>query len=341
MKRILVIRLSSLGDIVLTQPITSALKHKYPQADLTYITKEQFVPLVEAFDTCDRIVTYQGSRTVLPDTRYDLIIDLHGKLNTWLLKRKIKAGRIVVYHKRHLLRRLIVRHLTAKTITSTLSLYATVLPQIGFSEEEVRSLPDPQLQSLATSDLLASLDRRGRKLIALFPGAVHATKMYPTAQWEEVIQKAGENYLFILLGSPAEDHLCRILHDKCPHKTLIPDCHYGLAELISIIGDCDLVLSNDSGPMHIAAALGKAQIALFGATHPRLGFSPMNRKAVILCRDLDCQPCSLHGGHRCPKSHFRCMKEIPAAKIVTLMDKMLDSNKCEGPRGAFHDHSIW
>lgn len=325
MKRILIIRLSSLGDIVLTQPITAALKHKYPQADLTYITKEQFVPLVEAFDTCGRIVTYQGSRTFLPDTRYDLIIDLHGKLNTWLLKRKIRAGRIVVYHKRHLLRRLIVWHLTTKTIPSTLSLYATVLSQIGFSEEEVRSLPDPRLRSLATSNPLASLDRKGRKLIALFPGAAHATKMYPIAQWEEVIRISGENYLFILSGNPAEDHLCRILHNKCPKKTLITGCHYGLADLIRIIGDCDLVLSNDSGPMHIAAALGKAQIALFGATHPRLGFSPMNSKAVILCRDLDCQPCSLHGGRRCPQWHFRCMKDIPAAKIVTLMDQLLET----------------
>lgn len=104
---------------------------------------------------------------------------------------------------------------------------------------------------------------------------------------------------------------------------MLPGCHLGLAELIRVIGACDLVLSNDSGPMHLAAALGKKQVALFGATHPRLGFSPMNDNAVVLCRDLDCQPCSLHGGHACPKGHFGCMTGIPAEKILGLIDQML------------------
>jgi heptosyltransferase II len=89
------------------------------------------------------------------------------------------------------------------------------------------------------------------------------------------------------------------------------------------MNDLDLVISNDSGPMHIAAALQKNQIALFGATHPILGFSPMNNNATVICKNISCQPCSLHGSERCPKGHFDCMNKIKPIEIAEESQKIL------------------
>lgn len=323
MKHILVIRLSSLGDIVLTQPVCAVLKQCFPQAELTYITKAQFIPLVLAMGTCDKIIEYVGSKTKLPAQRYDLVIDLQSKLSSWLLRQRIKAKRTVAYDKKHLLRQMIVWHLSRKSIPSTLGLYATVLPKIGLAEQVRTALPHPALNVLLKDSPLGAIDTGGRKVVAIFPGAAHETKIYPLDQWKEVIRSTAGRYVYLLLGSPKEEHLCRILHKQCPQNTILTDCRYALDQLIRIINDCDLVISNDSGPMHIAAALGLRQIAIFGATHPRLGFSPMNTNAIVLCRDLDCQPCSLHGGHSCPRGHYKCMKEVSAETIAGLVDQIL------------------
>ena len=96
-----------------------------------------------------------------------------------------------------------------------------------------------------------------------------------------------------------------------------------LQQLVTAIDKMDVIISNDSGPMHIAAALEKPQITIFGATHPKLGFAPLNKNAVILSTDLECQPCSLHGSKACPLDHFNCMKQISVVDISKILKNML------------------
>ena len=90
-----------------------------------------------------------------------------------------------------------------------------------------------------------------------------------------------------------------------------------------IIKQSILFIGNDSGPMHIAAALNKPQIAIFGATDPVLGFAPMNSKAVIINQTLKCKPCSLHGSNSCPKEHFKCMLSHDNQQIYSNIQKLL------------------
>jgi heptosyltransferase-2 len=89
-----------------------------------------------------------------------------------------------------------------------------------------------------------------------------------------------------------------------------------------MIKQASVVVTNDSGPMHIAAALAKPQIALFGATTPQLGFAPLNEKAIVLCQNLPCQPCSLHGQETCPKRHFACMLSIKPEAIIAALNTL-------------------
>ena len=91
---------------------------------------------------------------------------------------------------------------------------------------------------------------------------------------------------------------------------------FSTGKLIAFMDKLDLIISNDSGPMHIAAALRKPQIAIFGSTSTKLGFKPLNKKAIVLETDLNCQPCSLHGRKKCPRTHFNCMRNINPQQLA-------------------------
>lgn len=321
MKKILIIRLSSLGDIVLTQSVVQALHNKFPNAQIHYLTKKVYSPIVKIFNCVDEIHYWENKYTLLKELRnikFDLTIDLHSKFNTFVIKSFINAKRTVTYNKEHFLRRKIVKQKTNKTISSTVGLYFTVLKKIGLDGEvsvpklfPVKNTEIPEIFSVSTK----------AKYIGLFPGALHKTKQYPIKQLAEFIDSVPTkwNYQFLIFGSNAERDLANRL-DSLTKTNIIDLCgKLDLQQLVFAISKMDAVITNDSGPMHIAAALGKPQIAIFGATHPKLGFAPMNTKAIILSSDLPCQPCSLHGGGKCPKEHFNCMKLITAEQILNSL----------------------
>src|SRR3989304_6567858 len=88
-----------------------------------------------------------------------------------------------------------------------------------------------------------------------------------------------------------------------------------LRELASLMERCDLVVTNDSGPLHMAGALGKPVVALFGPTVEEFGFTPLNNQSLVLSKDLPCRPCSLHGSNRCPLGHHHCMNTIQPDEV--------------------------
>ena len=102
--------------------------------------------------------------------------------------------------------------------------------------------------------------------------------------------------------------------------------HLTFAQLGSRLRDGDLLVTNDSGPMHLAAARGLRVVALFGSTSPELGFAPAGTGHVVICRNEPCQPCTLHGRERCPKGHHRCMVGITAEQVAARVATVASPN---------------
>ena len=325
MKKILVIRLSSLGDIVLTQSAVQAVQNEFPDAQIHYLTKKVFVPIVEMFNCVDTIHYWENKYTLLKNLRkikFDMAIDLHSKLNTFLIKSTINAKQTVTYNKKHFLRRQIVKGKTNKVISSTVGLYFTALKKIG-SESEMSV---PKLFPVKNTKMpKAFIINENVKYIGLFPGALHKTKQYPLNLLAEFIDSVPTewNCQFLIFGSESERDLVEELN-SITETDIIDLCgKLNLQQLVFAINMMDVMITNDSGPMHIAAALEKPQIAIFGATHPKLGFAPMNKKAILLSANLQCQPCSLHGSDNCPKKHFNCMKSISAEQILNSLKTLI------------------
>jgi heptosyltransferase II len=324
--KILIIRLSSIGDIVLTQSIVKKLHDVFPDAELHYLTKEQYIALPKHFGIKLKVITYIKSlrfHLSLAKEKYDYVFDLHAKFSTFLIK--LAAGREYnfTYSKRHFLRKAIVLHKTQDGINSTLELYQTALSQACRILDNNELLGNPENPVLSIEE--SAIEKMGKripkaprkKIVALFPGATHVTKMYPADGFIKLIQKAGDEFFFWLLGSKSETSLTYKINFETADKSTDLCGKFDLEEIIAVIALSDIVITNDSGPMHIAAALQKPQIAIFGATHPRLGFKPNNPKARIICKELVCQPCTLHGEVHCPKQHFRCMLSINPEEIVS------------------------
>lgn len=314
--KILIIRLSSLGDIILTEPIVRYLRESYPEAEIDYVTKPQFLELEMLMGHEINGIAYEKTAAFhleLGRKGYDLVFDLHGKLSSYLLRIFARGKRSAVYFKDRRTRKRIANGNKNLAISSTVELYGTALKKLSFEAK----LDAPKISAPAgiSFDNLSKMAKR----ILIFPGALHETKRYPAVYYKELIKMSPEDYQFIILGSNAERELAASI---CEDERTLDLCgQLNLLDLVALIDTADWVISSDSGPMHIAAALGKKQIAIFGATHPRLGFAPQNPRAEVLVANLPCQPCSLHGGAECPKKHFNCMHKIKISSVLDIITK--------------------
>jgi heptosyltransferase-2 len=322
----LIIRLSSLGDIILTQPVVAELQDRYPGCGITYVCKPEYVALVRMMDPAIKILPFGETMSFfaqLRKDRYDAVLDLHGKLASTLILLGTKAKKRFRYDKQRSLRQAIVAHRSDQSINSTVQLYYSALDRLTGIAPDSFKPPQLRLPDISLTPERMPKGIPGKRLIGIFPGAAHLTKMYPEQQWREFFQIADADWSFVLLGSLKESRIADRLMTALPDRIENRCGSYSFEELALVMSQCDLIISADSGPMHLAAALNLPQIAIFGSTHPRLGFAPQNPKAIVLCADLPCQPCTLHGQDYCPLGHFECMKKISPGMLKDKVVKVL------------------
>ena len=313
--KILILRLSSLGDIVLTQPVSAWLREHYPEARIDYMVKEQYLELVPLLGCSLNPLTYQKTLKAhleLKKEQYDLVLDLHAKLSTWLLRLAAQGKKSSVYNKERRRRKKIVKGKRGLDIRSTVDLYKSALDKL-FPDLQ---LEDPRLYPVADTALPA-FDPAPKRIL-LFPGALHNTKRYPSQYYKQLIDMSPRDWQYIILGSPGEAALCEDIARG--NSALSMAGKFSFSQILALMQSADWVISADSGPMHLAAGLQRPQIAIFGATHPSLGFAPQNPNARILVANLACQPCSLHGSKLCPENHFNCMRMIKPEQILGILE---------------------
>lgn len=312
--KILVIRFSSLGDIILTKAIVDQLIIRYPKAEIDYLTKPIFKPLILAYFPVKTVFTEYKSISQLNQLRkreYSLVVDLHNKFNSWFSKTIIHGEKTVSYNKKRRLRQRIVAHKTSEAINSTVDLYNSIFDQL----RAPYSFIEPQFQ-IKNDNSVNLLPDKSRLNVVIFPGATHNTKRIPKQKIISFINDYEHaNTRFYLLGSKGENDLIQEITAELTKPATNLAGKFNLTELIAALNEADIVITNDSGPMHIAAALHKPQIAFFGSTNVSLGFRPLNDLAIVITNPIECSPCTLHGQKECPLKHFKCMNNIPVESI--------------------------
>ena len=173
------------------------------------------------------------------------------------------------------------------------------------------------------------LERRIEKndiVVGVHPGAKWETKRWDAEKFARVCRRLAEKpgHKIMLLGDAEEVKLIEQVARGIPAERIVRVVDLPLGKLMSLIRRCDCLITNDSGPMHIASALKVPVVAIFGPTHPKLGFAPVGSPSVVLCAQVECSPCSLHGEKKCSKKPRFCMDLIEPEMAIDAVERLLE-----------------
>jgi heptosyltransferase II len=165
-----------------------------------------------------------------------------------------------------------------------------------------------------------------KMMIGLHPGSVWATKRWSADGYARLIVLLKERYPceILLFGGPEDREVITKVQDLCGGCAVSLVDRISLRELPAALSRCRVLITNDSGPMHIAVAEAVPVIAIFCATTPALGFYPYSSNAMVLEKDLSCRPCSSHGGRRCPLGTEDCIRLIGPEQVFQAVQRLVD-----------------
>lgn len=328
MLRVLCVRFSSIGDVLLTTPLVRALHRRHPDAELYFVTKRAMAPLVVENPYLDRVIELEPKERItdlarrLRALRPTHGLDLHGSLRSAALRVLVPCqwGR---YSKRKLAR--------TALIAAKINMYGKHVPVPERYFEAARALdvqpdggpPEFFLAPAARDAVARWLGERGldgKPFAALAPGAAHATKRWPLHHWRALAEQLrGMGYGLIAVGGADDRQLA---------GELGPGVHnaageFTLQETGACVARATVLVSGDTGVMHMATGVGTRVVALFGPTVEPFGFFPYARGAEVLERDLGCRPCSVMGTARCPLGHHHCLEEIFPDQVAAAVQRLV------------------
>jgi ADP-heptose:LPS heptosyltransferase len=305
--KILVVRFSSIGDIVLTTPVVRMLK-KQLNAKVHYLTKSSYVSLLKNNPYIDSVYQIQNSISeVIADLKkekYDYVIDLHSNLRTQILKFRLGMP-AKSFNKLNMEKFMLTNFKLDK------------MPKIHIVDRYLETVKHLGVKN-DNQGLDFFLSANDKMDISIFPknyivfviGGQHATKILPNEKIISIIKKVNKPVL--LLGGPEDAHRGEEIAKAC--DKVVNTCgKYSILQSASLVQQATMVITHDTGMMHIAAAFNKKIYSVWGNTVPEFGMYPYlesEQSKRIEVKGLNCRPCSKIGYDKCPKGHFKCMQEI-------------------------------
>lgn len=332
--KFLIVRFSSIGDIVLTTPVIRCLKKQVPDAEIHFLVREAFLPVVQHNPYISKIHVLAHSWELmieeLKTEEYDYIIDLHHNVKTLRLKKELKVKSFSFY-------KLNVQ----KYIYTAFKL--NFLPKIHIVDRYLDTLRSFGVKNDGAGlDYFISTREETKRddipaahyagYIACVIGAAHGTKRWPVHRWKAFCQKM--DHPIILLGGKEDVERGREIASVDVVKVYNACGKFSLNESADLVRKSKLVISNDTGLMHIAAAFKKPVISLWGNTVPSFGMTPyygdnhhrsLQKRAfdMLQVKNLWCRPCSKIGYEKCPLGHFKCMERIGEEEVIVKSQEYL------------------
>ena len=309
MKKILVVRFSSIGDIVLTTPVVRCIKATYPEATIHYLTKIVYTSILENNPYIDKVIGMEKEiDTLLPALKaeqYDFIVDLHHNLRTKRLKLALQR-KSATFPKLNFQKFILTK------------LKVNIMPDIHIVDRYFKAVKKIGVQNdgkgldffIAQKDQVNPEDfDLPENYVAFAIGAQFCTKRMPVESIIEMVSKIDETV--VLLGGAGDMKAGNKIKNYCKNVIDLTG-QINLNQSASILQQAKKVISHDTGLMHIAAAFQKPIISIWGNTVPELGMYPYlpekkSNYSIHEVLDLKCRPCSKIGYQACPKGHFNCM----------------------------------
>jgi lipopolysaccharide heptosyltransferase II len=329
---VLLVRFSSIGDILLTTPLIRAIARRHPDAKLVYVTQRAMAPLVADHPALAHVVALDPEEPLLavaPRLRRlspTLGLDLHGTWRSALLRLAVPC-RWSGFGKRPLARAVLIstkadwyrRPLAVAERYFAAARRLDVRPDGGPPEFFLGQGARDRVADWAGQH---GLGRGGAPIAALAPGAAHATKRWPLPHWialADRLRTAG--YDRVVVGGPDDRGLAGQLVAAGVAKSGAGEL--SLQETGALLARARVVVSGDTGVAHMATGVGTPVVALFGPTVEQFGFFPYRAPAVVLQRALGCRPCSATGTAACPLGHHRCLADVAPADVAQAVTRLV------------------
>ncbi|MBN1480226.1 lipopolysaccharide heptosyltransferase II [candidate division KSB1 bacterium] len=325
-QKILLVQTAFIGDVILTTPLIRSIKSAFPNALLDVLVIPQtshvlqnnpFIQTLLTFDKrADKKRAFRKTLRRLRRNRYDLALLPHRSLTTAALVFLARIPRRTGFSGRVSSLCYTIRVPFDKT-KNQIRRYLDLAGALGSKEDDMQTeiYLTPE-QGKKAKEILEPLRNHSTRL-AFAPGSVWQTKQWPAENYIKLITLLAEHDVgFVLIGSSEERGLCEHISSSVPGATIINTAGAtNLLEAAAVIKACDALVCNDNGAMHLANAVQTDVLAFFGPTVREFGFAPFRSNDIVFETDLDCRPCSAHGGKRCPKRHFRCMLDIEVQSV--------------------------
>lgn len=321
MKKYLIIRFSSIGDVVLTSPIIRCLKLQVPNVELHFATKKAFGGIIEANPHIDKVFTIEKEiDEIVPDLiaeNYDFLIDLHHNLRTYRLKRQLKVAS-AAFPKLNFEKFLLTQFkINRMPVIHVVDRYFEAVKTLGVVNDRKGLdyfIPTNDQIDLATFGI-------DQPFIAMAIGAQFSTKRLTKDQLTALVEKI--DLQVVLLGGLTDNEVGETIQAACP--AVINLCgKLNLNQSASVVSQAKKVVTHDTGLMHIASAFKLPIISIWGNTVPAFGmypYLPENQNLVKINEvKISCRPCSKIGYNQCPKKHFNCMKMHDLSAIATQIN---------------------
>jgi len=330
MVKFLVVRFSSIGDIILTSPVLRHLKQEVEEAEIHFLTKSSYTTLLASNPYVDHIHSFDGDMQKcireLKSLRIDYIIDLHHNARSAQLKFGLKRMDFTVNKlnwKKWLLVNLKMDRMPAKhMVDRNLDTIKTFI-----SERDGKGL-DYFIPPGEEVDLSSLPEAYHQGYIGLSIGAQHETKKLPLSLLIELCKKLSQP--IIILGGSMDRETGEAIVSALPEKTILNSCgQYRIHQSASLVRQARVLITHDTGLMHVGAAFQKKIISVWGNTVSKFGMFPFRPHPSSLqfeVKGLGCRPCSKIGYQKCPKKHFKCMMDQDIEGIAKASQHLFPSS---------------
>lgn len=317
MKKVLVIRLSSLGDVILSTAVIQPLWEKGYNVD--FLTFKPFDEIFKNDYRLNRVLGVEKEKLKsITDIvsfskkldKYDYIIDIHKNLRTFIISLFAK-GKTVRYKKEAVRRRIGRLNREFNVVYA----YLNTLTSIGINNPHIYR-PKVIISNQEKESIKKMLPE---KFISIGTGARYKNKIYPfyNKVADLLIEKG---YNIVLVGSSEDKSMDRNIYNE---NVIDLRGKLTLRESLSVISSGILTISNDSAVAHMSRATGVPVLMIYGATHPYLGFAPLKDEGEYIFKNLPCQPCDIHGKGECKRSDIACLTTIEPKEIVERALKLI------------------
>lgn len=328
--RILVIRLSSIGDVILTTPVLKELKKKYPDIIIDFLVMDSFKDSIFGCPYVDNLIVFNKKKNdgfknmvafgkELKKNNYDYIFDLHSKVRSKIISNSI-GGKIYTYKKRSLLKTILVKTKAIKyqvddTIVKN---YFGAFKVLGIEykgEDLTFSFTEQNLNKVE------SLGVEFKDVPIIAPGASKETKKWTQEGFAQLAKLLYNKYgkKPIIIGSSSENEMCERIRELSGDLAINLAGKLSLKESGALLSEAKFLVTNDSGPFHIARGVKCPTFVIFGPTSPEM--FEYDKDNILIYTKEKCSPCSLHGDAECPQKHFNCMKNLTAERVMGIIEK--------------------